>query len=61
MNPHDTALLKKAADRGLAVHHGKYMLEAQIEMFRKFFGLPAVANSSGLDLNMRSTERCHQP
>ena len=37
MKPHDTKLLKTAAARGLAVHHGIHMLAPQIEMYRKFF------------------------
>ena len=44
MKPHDTRLLKTAAARGLAVHHGIHMLAPQIEMYRKFFRIgPAKA------------------
>ncbi|CAN5654101.1 shikimate dehydrogenase [soil metagenome] len=41
MKPHDTKLLKAAAARGLAVHHGIHMLAPQIEMYRKFFRISA--------------------
>ncbi|GAA2529867.1 shikimate dehydrogenase [Pilimelia columellifera] len=37
MEPHTTALLRAAADRGLAVHHGIHMLECQVECYRGFF------------------------
>lgn len=37
MKPHETKLLKRAAARGLTVHHGMHMLAPQIEMYRKFF------------------------
>ena len=38
MNPHETALLRKAAALGHCVHHGIHMLEQQIPCYRDFFG-----------------------
>ncbi|ROO59744.1 shikimate dehydrogenase [Micromonospora sp. Llam0] len=38
MEPRVTPLLRAAADRGLAVHHGIHMLECQVDLYREFFG-----------------------
>ena len=40
MKPKDTALLQAAKARGLRIHHGHHMLDAQIPMYLKFFGIP---------------------
>jgi shikimate dehydrogenase len=40
MKPRDTALLTAAQDRGLRIHHGHHMLDAQIPMYMKFLGIP---------------------
>jgi shikimate dehydrogenase len=40
MKPRDTALLTAARDRGLRVHHGHHMLDAQIPMYLSFLGIP---------------------
>jgi shikimate dehydrogenase len=42
MKPRETALLLAARGRGLAVHHGQHMLDAQIPMYLRFFGFPVV-------------------
>lgn len=40
MKPRETALLKTAAERGCRLHHGRNMLDGQMERFWDFFGLP---------------------
>jgi shikimate dehydrogenase len=40
MKPKDTALLEAARARGLRVHYGHHMLDAQIAMYLRFLGLP---------------------
>lgn len=39
MEPYETALLSHAQQRGLRVHHGAHMLDAQIPFYRRFFGI----------------------
>jgi shikimate dehydrogenase len=39
MKPWETALLAAARRRGLAVHHGQHMLDAQIPMYLEFLGI----------------------
>lgn len=39
MKPRETALLKRAQERGLRTHLGVHMLDAQIEMYSAFFGI----------------------
>lgn len=39
MKPRETPLLARAAAQGLAVHHGNHMLDAQILLYLRFFGL----------------------
>ncbi|MEN3794698.1 hypothetical protein [Fulvimarina sp. MAC3] len=39
MKPQETALLKKARDMGFGTHLGIHMLDAQIDMYCRFFGL----------------------
>ncbi len=38
MNPHETALLRRAAAVGRSVHHGIHMLREQVPCYREFFG-----------------------
>ncbi|NGO66879.1 shikimate dehydrogenase family protein [Streptomyces boncukensis] len=40
MEPHDTALLRRAAREGRRVHHGIHMLEQQVSCYREFFDWP---------------------
>ncbi len=40
MKPRETELLRKAAESGLAVHHGSHMLDQQVGCYRDFFGWP---------------------
>ena len=40
MNPHETELLRIAKERGCRLHHGRNMLDGQMELFWDFFGLP---------------------
>jgi shikimate dehydrogenase len=40
MKPRDTALLERARERGLRVHHGQHMLDCQIPMYLDFVGIP---------------------
>lgn len=43
MRPAQTKLLLAAEQRGLAVHQGIHMLEAQLEAYRRFFRVPSQA------------------
>ncbi|RJG41813.1 shikimate dehydrogenase [Mesorhizobium sp. DCY119] len=43
MKPAETKLLMAASALGLAIHGGAPMLDAQIELYRKFFGVPVSA------------------
>ncbi|MGV0820448.1 shikimate dehydrogenase family protein [Martelella sp. AMO21009] len=47
MKPRETALLKRARERGLGVHLGVHMLDAQIKMYSAFFGLTNEAQHMG--------------
>jgi shikimate dehydrogenase len=38
MNPHETAILRRAAAVGRRVHHGIHMLREQVPCYREFFG-----------------------
>lgn len=40
MKPRETELLKIAASRDCILHHGRNMLDGQMELFWTFFGLP---------------------
>jgi shikimate dehydrogenase len=40
MKPHETALLTAAKAHGCMLHHGRNMLDGQMELFWDFFGLP---------------------
>jgi shikimate dehydrogenase len=40
MKPKDTPLLSAAQQRGMRVHHGHHMLDAQIPMYLSFLGIP---------------------
>ena len=40
MKPHETELLRIAKERGCVLHHGRNMLDGQMELFWDFFGLP---------------------
>ncbi len=40
MKPHETAFLRIARERGCTLHHGRNMLDGQMELFWDFFGLP---------------------
>jgi shikimate dehydrogenase len=39
MQPRETALLQAAQARGLRVHHGSHMLDAQVPMYFEFLGI----------------------
>jgi shikimate dehydrogenase len=39
MQPRETALLQAAQARGLRVHHGSHMLDAQVPMYLEFLGI----------------------
>ncbi len=41
MKPERTALLQRAEARGLATHLGRYLLESQVELVARFFGVIA--------------------
>jgi len=40
MKPKETRLLQAAQARGMRVHHGHHMLDAQIPMYLDFLGIP---------------------
>jgi shikimate dehydrogenase len=40
MKPRETALLIRARELGLRVHHGHHMLDAQVPMYLDFLGIP---------------------
>jgi shikimate dehydrogenase len=40
MKPRETRLLKAAQARGMSVHHGHRMMDAQVPMYLQFFGIP---------------------
>jgi len=40
MKPKETRLLKAALARGMRVHHGHHMVDAQVPMYLEFFGIP---------------------
>jgi len=40
MKPRETALLRIAGERKCRLHHGRNMLDGQMELFWSFFGLP---------------------
>ena len=40
MKPKETRLLKAAQARGMRVHHGHHMVDAQVPMYLEFFGIP---------------------
>jgi len=40
MKPKETLLLKTAQARGMKVHHGHRMMDAQVPMYLQFFGIP---------------------
>jgi shikimate dehydrogenase len=39
MKPKETALLRTARERGMPVHYGHHMLDAQIPIYLSFFGI----------------------
>jgi shikimate dehydrogenase len=40
MKPKETRLLEAAQARGMSVHHGQRMMDAQVPMYLQFFGIP---------------------
>ena len=40
MKPKETRLLEAAQARGMKVHHGHRMMDAQVPMYLQFFGIP---------------------
>ncbi len=40
MKPRETRLLKAAQARGMPIHHGHHMVDAQVPMYLEFFGIP---------------------
>jgi shikimate dehydrogenase len=54
MKPRDTALLTAAQARGLRIHHGHHMLDAQIPMYLSFLGLPFPDERSVIDIASRA-------
>jgi shikimate 5-dehydrogenase len=50
MKPRKTGLLAAARRRGLAVHHGQHMLDAQIPMYLDFLGIVYPDERSIIDI-----------
>lgn len=54
MKPKDTALLSASRQRGLRIHHGHHMLDAQIPMYLTFLGIPFADEQSVIDIASRA-------
>lgn len=54
MQPAETPLLRRAAQRGLPVHPGRPMLDHQLPAYLDFFGLPQAARLAEASLQPRS-------
>jgi shikimate dehydrogenase len=54
MKPKETRLLQAAQARGLRVHHGQHMLDAQIPMYLEFLGIPFADERAVMDIASRA-------
>jgi shikimate dehydrogenase len=54
MKPRETALLQAAQARGLRVHHGHHMLDAQIPMYLEFLGIPFPDEKAVMEISSRA-------
>ncbi len=51
MKPKETRLLKAARARGMRVHHGHHMVDAQVPMYLEFFGIPFPDERSVIEMS----------
>jgi shikimate dehydrogenase len=54
MKPKETRLLKAAQARGMNVHHGHHMMDAQVPMYLQFFGIPFPDERSIIEISSRA-------
>jgi shikimate dehydrogenase len=54
MKPRETRLLQAAQARGLPVHHGHHMLDAQIPMYLEFLGIPFPDERAIMEISSRA-------
>ncbi len=54
MKPKETRLLKAARARGMRVHHGHHMMDAQVPMYLEFFGIPFPDERSIIETSSRA-------
>jgi shikimate dehydrogenase len=54
MKPKETKLLQAAQARGLRVHHGHHMLDAQIPMYLEFLGIPFPDEKAVMEISSRA-------
>jgi shikimate dehydrogenase len=54
MKPRETRLLQAAQARGLRVHHGQHMLDAQIPMYLEFLGIPFPDERAVMEISSRA-------
>jgi shikimate dehydrogenase len=54
MKPKETRLLKAAHARGMRVHHGHHMVDAQVPMYLEFFGIPFPDERSIIETSSRA-------
>ncbi|HYU70490.1 MAG TPA: shikimate dehydrogenase [Burkholderiales bacterium] len=54
MKPKETRLLKAARARGMRVHHGHHMVDAQVPMYLEFFGIPFPDERSIIETSSRA-------
>ena len=54
MKPKETPMLRAALARGLRVHHGHHMLDAQIPMYLEFLGIPYPDERALIEISSRA-------
>ena len=54
MKPKDTPLLQAAKARGLRIHYGHHMLDAQIPMYLEFLGIPYPDERTVIEISSRA-------
>ncbi|HLB14809.1 MAG TPA: shikimate dehydrogenase [Burkholderiales bacterium] len=54
MKPRETRLLQAAQVRGMRVHHGQHMLDAQIPMYLEFLGIPFPDERAVMEISSRA-------
>jgi shikimate dehydrogenase len=54
MKPRETRLLQAAQGRGMRVHHGHHMLDAQIPMYLEFLGIPFPDERAVMEVSSRA-------